>query len=90
LPSEPSAATALGFGEDHDAFPDFVARQFLDHIVRGGRFLEDLDLATDDVAGAESGHEVVGMQTIGRRAQLVALVRTRFDVVAGLAEFLDA
>ena len=90
LAPQPAPAAGLGFGEDHHAFLDAVAGQLLDHVVGGGGFLEDADVAADDLSRAQAREQIVGVQDIRSAEQPVAQVRAGLDVVAERAQVLDA
>lgn len=88
--TEPAPSAGLGFCKDHTAFSDSIAGELLDDVVGGGGFGEDNDVAADDPVDGQPGHQVVAMEGIGCGTEDVAVVWAGFDVIAGLAEFLDA
>ena len=79
----------MRFGKDNDALADRVSGHFFNHIIGGGRHLENLDIASDEFARPQASEEIVGVQAIWGRAELVAMVWAGLDVVAGLAKVLD-
>ena len=89
FPSQAPAPFRLRLSEDDNAFFDAVARELLDHVVGGGGFLEDADVAADDAGAGHAGNQIVGVQDIGSAEQAVAEVGAGWDVVAQRAEVLD-
>ena len=80
--AEASPALRLGFGKDHRAFRDAVAREFFDDVIGGGGFLEDADVATDDLGVAEAGEQIVRMQNVRHADEAVTQMRAGLDFVA--------
>ena len=89
LPTQASPPASLRFGKNNNALADRVSGHFFNHIIGGGRHLENLDIASDELARPQTGQEIVGVQSIRGRAELVTVVRAGLDVVTGLAKVLD-
>ena len=88
--AEPSPALRLRLGENHRALLDAIAGEFFDHVVRRGRLLEHVDVASDDLCFAEAREQIVRVQHVRRADQPVAEMRAGLDFVAEPAQFLDA
>ena len=90
LASQPAPASGLRLGEHHHAFLHAVARQLFDHVIGRGRFLENPDVAADDLRPAQARQQIIRVQHVRRAQQAVTTMRAGLDVVAELAQLLDA
>ena len=80
----------MRFRKNDGAFLHAVAREFFNHVVRRGRLLEHADVAPHNFRFAEPRQQIVRVQRVRRAHEPVTEVRAGLDVVAKLAQLLDA
>ena len=88
-PAEAPTAFGLGLGKDDDALRNAIPAEAVDHVIGGGGFLKNTDIAANSAAGAEEGQEIIAVKEVWRCAKAVTVVRVGLDVVAEAAKIFD-